>query len=456
MNYRKEHDLLGKRDVPCDVYWGIHTLRARENFITRTGPSPLSLIRGLALVKKACCLANRELGYLDARIADAMVIACDEIISGGLSDQFPLDALQGGAGTSLNMNINEVIANRSLELLGKAKGDYGAVHPIEHVNMHQSTNDVYPTAVKIASIEGLRRLSADIEGLQQSLQKKERQFADILIIGRTELQDAVPITLGAQFASFAEAFARDRWRTFKCEERLRTVNIGGTAVGTGLTAPRNYIFLVIEKLRLFSGLGLARAENPMDQTANADAFVETAGMLAAFGVNCIKVCNDLRLLHFSGELRLPAVQAGSTIMPGKINPVICEAGISAGLKIKSLTGLVADAASMGTLQLCEFMPLLASSLLEAISIASSIARMLADHAAGIEADLITCAEKSGKSITHITAFLPRIGYEKAQALVREFIDAKESNFRLFLENKLGKNMVDEVLSPQNIMSLGYK
>jgi aspartate ammonia-lyase len=202
-------------------------------------------------------------------------------------------------------------------------------------------------------------------------------------------------------------------------------------------------------------MGLTRAENPMDQTANADVFVEVAGMLTAFGVNCIKVCNDLRLLHFSGELRLPAVQAGSSIMPGKINPVICEAGVSAGLKIKSLTGLVAETASMGALQLCEFMPLLAASLLEALAIASAASRMLAAHVEGIEADIAVCAEKSAKSVTQITAFLPLIGYEKAQALVREFHDNKEINFRRFLENNLGKDVVDEMLSPQNIMSLGH-
>jgi aspartate ammonia-lyase len=456
MPLRKEHDLLGEREVPENVYWGIHTLRARENFPLRTAAVPETLIRSLAMVKKACCRSNCELGFLAPDIADALSAACDEIIGGHLADQFPLDALQGGAGTSTNMNMNEVIANRSLEILGRKKGEYDTVHPIEHVNMHQSTNDVYPTAVKIAAIGLFRRLSQAIAGLQAAFQHKEAEFSGILTMGRTELQDAVPITLGAQFASFAEAIARDRWRTFKCEERLRIVNIGGTAVGTGIAAPRSYIFLVIEKLRELTGFGLARAENAMDQTANADAFVETAGMLAAYAANLVKIGNDLRLLHMLGEITLPPVQAGSSIMPGKVNPVICEAAVSAGLKIKASTGLIADAASMGTMQLCEFMPLIAAEFLEALECSCAVAGMLASHVEGIAADPITCTAHARRSTTLITAFLPRIGYERAQALIGDFLKSGEKDFRSFLERTLGKSVVDEALSPQNIMSLGYK
>ena len=278
MNQRKEKDGLGEMDVPADAYWGIHTERARRNFALtgRTAPEPL--IRALVMVKKACALANRELGYLPAEKADAILAACDELIGGAPAGQFPVDALQGGAGTSTHMNVNEVIANRALEVLGFAKGDYARLHPIEDVNLHQSTNDVYPTALKIAAIFGLRQLSESVAGLQNAFQKKEKEFSGIVKIGRTEMQEAVPLTLGAEFSAFAEAFARDRWRTFKCEERLRTVNLGGTAVGTGLTAPRNYIFLVIERLREVTGLGLTRGENAVDQTANADCFVEVSGM----------------------------------------------------------------------------------------------------------------------------------------------------------------------------------
>lgn len=305
MKYREETDSLGSKKIPSEVFWGIHTQRALENFYVSSLKIPFNFIRALAMVKKAACQANCDLGYLDGEKAGAINISCDEIIDGKLSDQFPLDASQGGAGTSTNMNINEVIANRAIENLGGEKGNYQLIHPIEDVNMHQSTNDVYPTAVKIAAIYGIRDLSKKVALLQGVLQEKEREFTSVVKIGRTELQQAVPITLGAEFSAFAEGIARDRWRTFKCEERLRTVNIGGTAVGTGLVAPKKYIFLVIEKLREITGLGLCRAENAMGETANVDSFVEAAAILKAHASNLIKMSNDLRLLTAFGELRLP-------------------------------------------------------------------------------------------------------------------------------------------------------
>ncbi len=254
--------------------------------------------------------------------AEAIINACDEIAKGRFSDQFPVDALQGGAGTSTNMNLNEVIANRAIEILGGNKGDYSLIHPLEDVNLHQSTNDVYPTAIKVAGIYRLRDLAKAIAELQGAFQEKEKEFAGIIKIGRTELQEAVPITLGAEFSAFAEAISRDRWRTFKCEERLRVVNLGGTAVGTGLAAPQDYIFLVIEKLREVTGLGLSRGENLPAETANADSFVEVSGILKAHAVNLLKIANDLRLMNLLGEIKLPQLQAGSSIMPGKVNPVL--------------------------------------------------------------------------------------------------------------------------------------
>ena len=286
----------------------------------------------------------------------------------GFADQFPVDALQGGAGTSTNMNVNEVIANRAIEILGGARGEYSRVHPIEDVNLNQSTNDTYPTALKVSAITGLRRLSEAIAGLQGAFQEKERQFAAIVTIGRTELQEAVPITLGAEFSGFAEAVSRDRWRTFKCEERLRVVNIGGTAVGTGISAPRSYIFLVIERLRDVTGLGLARGENLLDQTANADCFVEVSGILKAHAASLVKICNDLRLLSLLGEMRVPGAQAGSSIMPGKVNPVLLEAGIQAGMKVMANDALIADACSRGSLQINEFLPLVSFALHESLDL----------------------------------------------------------------------------------------
>jgi aspartate ammonia-lyase len=455
MTTRKEHDLLGERQIPENEYWGIHTLRAKENFVLSPLRSSPALIKAMAMIKKACCEANLDLGFLDGEKAGAIAAACDEVVSGGLANQFPLDALQGGAGTSTNMNVNEVIANRALEIMGHAHGDYATLHPLDHVNLHQSTNDVYPTALKIAAIYGVRNLSEAAAALQGALQKKEAEFSSIVTMGRTEMQYAVPMTLGSQFASFAEAAGRDRWRTFKCEERLRVVTIGGTAIGTGLAAPKSYINLVVEKLRAITGLGLTRAENMIDQTANADSFVEVAGMIAAHASNLQKICNDLRMLHFLRDIILPPVQAGSSIMPGKVNPVICEAAIIAAVKVKADAAIVTETASMGTFQINEFLPLLSHGLLEAIDILAAADRMLAKHVAGIEADAHVCRRHVEESPTIITAFLPVIGYEAAQKLIKEFPGSGVKRFKAFLEERLGKELVDRMLTHQNLMALGH-
>ncbi len=339
--------------------------------------------------------------------------------------------------------------------MGKGKGDYDFCHPIEHVNLHQSTNDIYPTALKMACIDGVRRLSIAAEKFQGTLQKKEKEFSSIVTIGRTEMQEAVPITLGAQFSSFADAIARDRWRTFKCEERLRVVNIGGTAVGTGLTAPRRYIFLVIEKLRQLSGYGLTRGENVMDQTANADVFVEVSGILTAHSSNIIKICKDIRTLHFTGEIVLAAVQSGSSIMPGKVNPVIMEAAIEAGIKVNANHQIISQCASMGSLQINEYLPLVAEAILESIRILIAADMMLSAHIESIQAVPEKCEKFANGSLTLITAFLPYIGYEQAEKLIREYVASGKHNFREFLTEKLGKETVDRVLSPSNLVSLGY-
>ncbi len=455
-NQRIEHDFLGSLEVPADAYWGIHTRRAINNFSISGIKVNVGLIKSLALIKKACCLANMQTGYLNPEKGKAIISACDEIIAGILADQFPVDALQGGAGTSTNMNINEVVANRAIELLGGSKGDYSIIHPLEDINLHQSTNDVYPTAIKVAAIFRLRDLSKAVANLQGAFQEKEKEFATIVKPGRTELQEAVPITLGAEFSAFAEAFSRDRWRTFKCEERLRVVNLGGTAVGTGLTAPRDYIFLVIEKLRDVTGLGLSRGENIMGETANADAFVEVSGILKAHAVNLIKIANDLRLMNFLGEIKLPQLQAGSSIMPGKVNPVLAEAAIQAGMKVIANDAIVTDAAARGTLQINEFLPLLAHALLESLDMLININGLLTEHVRGIEAGKEKCEEYFDASPMIITALLPVTGYEKATQLITEFYSRGEKNMRLFLEEKLGKEFIDKVLSPYQLTALGYK
>jgi len=453
---RIEHDFLGSLEVPAGAYWGIHTQRAIDNFNISGIKVNASLIKSLTQIKKACCLTNLETGYLNPEKGTAMIAACDEISVGKLADQFPIDALQGGAGTSTNMNINEVIANCAIEILGGSKGDYTIVHPLEDVNLHQSTNDVYPTAVKVAAIFLLRDLSKAISSLQGAFQEKEKEFAAIVKLGRTELQEAVPITLGAEFSAFAEAFSRDRWRTFKCEERLRVVNLGGTAVGTGLAAPRDYIFLVIEKLRDVTGLGLSRGENIMGETANADAFVEVSGIIKAHAVNLIKIANDLRLMNFLGEIRLPQLQVGSSIMPGKVNPVLAEAAIQVGMKVIANDAIITNAAARGTLQINEFLPLLAHALMESLDLLININELLTGHVHGIEANKEKCEEYFDASPMIITALLPVIGYEKATQLITEFSSHNKKNMRRFLEEKLGKELIDKIFSPYQLTALGYK
>lgn len=456
MDFRTESDSLGTVDIPLNVYWGIHTSRAINNFSIFGYNVPPRLIKALAIVKKACSMTNSELGYIDENMNKAIVQACDEIFEGKLDAQFPVDAIQGGAGTSTNMNINEVVANRALEIIHQPKGSYEIINPIEHVNLHQSTNDVYPTALKIASIYGLRELSNVISLLQGAFQDKEKEFAGILTIGRTEMQDAVPMTLGSQFASFSEAIARDRWRTFKCEERLRTVNIGGTAIGTGLTAPKKYIFLVNEKLRQLTNLGITRAEQVMDNTANADVFVEVSGILAAHSANLQKIAQDLRFLHFLQEINLKPVQAGSSIMPGKVNPVIMEAVISAALKTRANNVLISEAASNGTLQINEYLPIIALALLENIDILININKIFTKAIQEITANGEICKEHFEKNEIIITAFLPLLGYNKCEELIKEFKEKKLDNLRVFLGEQLSIEQVDKILSPENLISLGYR
>ncbi len=466
---RTEADLLGPREVPAEVYWGIHTARALDNFPLSGRPVRPTLIRALASVKKACAAANTELGYLPATKGEAIIAAGAEVAAGALCDQFPVDALQGGAGTSTNMNVNEVIANRAIEILGGRKGDYRLVDPLDDVNLHQSTNDVYPTALKVAAIAGLRELGRTVAGLQGAFQEKEKAFGSIVTIGRTELQEAVPMTLGAQFAGFSEAFSRDRWRTAKCEERLRVVNLGGTAIGTGLAAPRDYIFLVIEKLRETTGMGLSRGENLTGETANADPFVEVSGILKAHAANLVKIAGDLRLLNFTGEIRLPPLQAGSSIMPGKVNPVLAEAIIQTGLRAMADDMLIADAASRGTLQINEFLPLIADAFLEEVELLAAAGPLLAAYVRGLTADEARCRALFDASPMIVTALVPLIGYERATELIREYHAgagdasrppggdaAAAATIRIFLEARLGKKLIDEVLSAYRLTALGYR
>ena len=457
MSTRTEKDLLGSKQIPDEKYWGIHTFRALENFPFSGLKVPQSLITSMAEVKLAAARANHELGYLEQNQFKAIEQACIKIIDGDLQDEFPLPALQGGAGTSLNMNLNEVIANRALEIYGKQKGEYHFINPIEDINLHQSTNDVYPTALKIAVIKNLQILAGQITHLQGTLQKKEQDFSGILTLARTQMQNAAPITLGAQFASFAEAIGRDRWRIFKSEERLRTVNIGGTAVGTGLTAPRDYIFLVIEKLREITKLGLSRADHVMDQTANTDCFVEVYGMLNANAINLQKISSDLRIMHYLQEITLSKKQAGSSIMPGKVNPVILEAVISAALKVENDSHLISRLSASGTFQINEFLPLMGDTILNALKLLETSNEILANHINEITTNKEALEEKVFTNSILITAFLPFVGYEKAETILKQYNENNTNiSFKNFLINELGEELVNKILSSHNLISLGFK
>ncbi len=422
---RTEHDLLGEREIPAHVYYGIHTLRAAENFNISGRPIHHQLVIALAMVKKAAALANLEAGLLGEPIVQAITSACDEVIAGGFRDQFLVDALQGGAGTSANMNVNEVVANLAIERLHGAKGDYRIVHPLNHVNLSQSTNDVFPTAVRIAAIKLLKPLSENLAQLQIVLQQKEEQFSGVIKMGRTELQDALPVMLGQEFGAYAQAIARDRWRIYKVEERLRQVSLGGTAVGTGMNADKRYIFSVIEKLRDVTGLGLSRAEYPMDLTQNNDIFVEVSGMLKTVAVNLAKIANDLRLMASGpqagfGEINLPEMQAGSSIMPGKINPVIPEAVRQAAYQVMANDQAITMGAQAGELELNAMLPLIADNLFNSLELLNRAVVVFKERCIqGITMNDEHCKAILEKSMIYATALTPYIGYEKATFLVQQ-------------------------------------
>jgi len=421
---RTETDALGSRDLPDDALHGIHTLRAIENFPLLGHPVHHALARAFGAVKLAALRTNLVLGYLpDNAASAALERACLELLDGSLAPAIVVDALQGGAGTSTNMNVNEVLANRALEILGRPRGSYDVVSPANHANLHQSTNDTFPTALRIAAIWGLRDLERAVLGLQEAFQGRERAFAHVVKIGRTEYQDAVLTTLGREMGAYAEALSRDRWRLAKCEERLRVVNLGGTAIGTGLAAPRDYIFRVIDTLREVTGLGLARAENLVEATQNADVFVEVSGLLKALASSLIKISGDLRLLSSGpdgglGELRLPARQAGSSIMPGKVNPVIPEAVTQAAILTLAHDQALTMAVSMGSLELNPFLPLVAHCLLVNFDVLAGACTVFRSHCVeGIVADEAACRRHVENGTASATALVPAIGYARAEALV---------------------------------------
>jgi aspartate ammonia-lyase len=443
---RKERDSLGEAELPDDALYSLQSFRAHHNFSLNYKPVHKRLIRAMAFVKKAAAVTWGKLG-VKQEIYRAVEQACDMLIAdlnlpdgGPLAGQFIVDALQGGAGTSLNMNVNEVLANLALQILGKASGDYAVVHPLDDVNRGQSTNDVYPTALRIAAVELLRETSGECAKLQEALQKKETEFAGVKKLGRTELMDAVPITLGEEFGAYAQAIARDRWRLYKAEERLRQVNIGGAAVGLtvntdsvstnsansdSVNTGRKYRFGIIEELRELTGIGLASAEYPMDITQNNDVFVEVSGLLKSLAVNLMKIANDFRLMNSGpcgglGEISLAPLQRGSTIMPGKVNPVIPEMVIQTAIRVQANDYAIAMAASHGEFELNAFIPLIADSILESLSLLCRALEIFRTKCVVLlSANRERCAALLDGSFAFAASYLARLGYDEVSRVIEE-------------------------------------
>jgi aspartate ammonia-lyase len=462
-HHRREHDLLGERDVPADAYWGIHTLRARENFpITGTAISAYPhLINALAAVKEAAARANEDLGLLTPQKADAIAAACQEIRSGRLHDQFVVDVIQGGAGTSTNMNANEVIANRALEILGHARGDHGHLHPNEDVNLSQSTNDVYPTALKVATIGAVHGLLDAMAVLRDAFAAKAEEFRDVLKMGRTQLQDAVPMTLGQEFSTYAVMLEEDRGRLAEAALLVHEINLGATAIGTGLNAPAGYAEAARGHLCTITGLPLVTAADLVEATQDCGAFVHLSGVLKRIAVKLSKSCNDLRLLSSGpraglGEINLPPVQAGSSIMPGKVNPVIPEVVNQVAFEVIGHDVTVTMAAEAGQLQLNAFEPIILHSLAQSITHLGAACRTLATRCVdGITANTETLRASVENSIGLVTALNPHIGYTAATGIAKEALATGRGVAELVLEKGLlPADRLAALLRPDQVAGTG--
>ncbi|MTI95587.1 MAG: aspartate ammonia-lyase [Firmicutes bacterium] len=459
--YRRERDLLGDRDVPQDVYYGIQTARAADNFPI-TGYKPhRQMIFALAHVKMAAAAANVHVNRLSPKLGDAIIKACTEILDGQFHDHFVVDVIQGGAGTSYNMNANEVIANRAIELLGGKRGDYLLVSPNTHVNMAQSTNDVFPTAIKIASLVLAGNLIDALHKLRQALLEKEQEFDGIIKMGRTHLQDAVPIRLGQEFGAYATALNRDIIRISQVIKGLEQINMGATAIGTGLNADVEYIDKVIELLAFNTGLPLAKAKNMVDATQNCDVYAAVSGALKVCAVNLSKMANDLRLLASGprcglNEINLPAMQPGSSIMPGKVNPVMAEVVNQVAFQVMGNDMTVTMAAEAGQLELNVMEPVLTFNLLQSLDILCNVVNVFSDRCVrGITANVQRCRKMVENSVGIITAINPHVGYETASAVAKEAITTGRPVREIVLERGiLTEDELDIILNPQEMTKPG--
>jgi aspartate ammonia-lyase len=458
---RVEHDLLGDREVPSSAYYGVHTVRAVENFPISGTPIAAypDLVVALACVKQAAAQANRELGLLDDATATAVVRACEDIRAGRLHDQFVVDVIQGGAGTSTNMNANEVIANRALEHLGLPRGDYARVHPLDHVNKGQSTNDVYPTAAKLALRFALDRLLVSMAELGERFAAKSAEFAGVVKMGRTQLQDAVPMTLGQEFGTYGVMLGEDRARLAEAATLILEVNLGGTAIGTGLNAPAGYPATVCRHLAEITGLPVAPAPDLVEATQDVGAFVQLSGVLKRVAVKLSKVCNDLRLLSSGprtglNEINLPPVQAGSSIMPGKVNPVIPEVVNQVAFEVVGNDVAVTMAAEAGQLQLNAFEPLIVHSLMKSLLHLRAACDVLGRRCvSGITANADVLRSSVERSIGLVTALNPYIGYAACAEVAAEALATGRSVYDVVVERRLVEpTVLERLLHPEGMLA----
>ncbi len=461
MQYRTEHDSMGEIQVPADRYWGAQTQRSFENFKIGAEKIPMEIIRAFAILKKAAAMANHRLGKLDETRLSLISAVCDEILAGKLHEDFIVDPIQGGAGTSVNMNANEVIANRAIEILGGQKGDYSIVNPNDHVNCGQSTNDVIPTAGKMTSLRLLKNLKTELLRLHKALCEKADEFDGILKMGRTQMQDAVPIRLGQEFKAYSVAVMRDIHRMDKAMDEMRCLNMGGTAIGTGINADEAYLKRIVPNLNEVSAMDFVQAFDLIDATQNLDPFVAVSGAVKACAVTLSKIANDLRLMS-SGpragfhEINLPAKQNGSSIMPGKVNPVIPEVVNQVAFYVIGNDMTITMAAEAGQLELNAFEPIIFYCMFQSIDTLAYAVQTFVDNCIeGITANETRCRYLVENSVGIITAICPHIGYQKAADVAKKAIQTGESVRTLILqEGLLEEEELDCILNPANMTEPG--
>ncbi|GAA0781123.1 aspartate ammonia-lyase [Hathewaya limosa] len=461
MDYRIESDSIGEKQVPKEVYYGVQSLRGCENFKITGRKMHTEFIKSLAAVKKASAVTNYESGVLDKDKANAIVEACNEILEGNLHEHFIVDPIQGGAGTSANMNVNEVVANRAGEILGGERGAYDIVHPNDHVNMGQSTNDVIPTAGKLTTFRLLCKVVDKLRELEKALEDKAKEFDDVIKMGRTQMQDAVPVRLGQEFKAYGSAIKRDINRLEKAKEEVKVVNMGGTAIGTGINADSNYFKNIVANLAKVTGVDFKQADDLIDATQNLDAFVSVSGILKTCAVNLSKMSNDLRLMSSGprcgfGEINLPAKQNGSSIMPGKVNPVIPEVMSQVAFNIIGNDVTITMAAEAGQLELNAFEPVTFYNLFESLdTLTQGVDTLIKNCIQGITANKERCTELVENSVGIITAICPHVGYKEAAKIAKTAIKTGESVRQIAIKEAIfTEEQLNEILQPKEMTEPG--